>query len=134
MNKTIAKPKASPLSYIESVAWSLWDGFSDYGFFHADPWYVGAAANPNEEMAFDKARYEKATEVKRQAAHVACRRGLHFGAWSAQKQRGLCHPGRGLSLGGRPYPVRLQPITLSQPGEALHPFPQSHGMAACSPG
>ena len=71
MNKTIAKPKASPLSYIESVAWSLWDGFSDYGFFHADPWYVGAAANPNEEMAFDKARYEKATEVKRQAAHVA---------------------------------------------------------------
>ena len=69
--KTIAKPKASPLSYIESVAWSLWDGFSDYGFFHADPWYVGAAANPNEEMAFDKACYEKATEVKRQAAHVA---------------------------------------------------------------
>jgi hypothetical protein len=35
--KTIAKPKASPLSYIESVAWSLWDGFSDYGLFHADP-------------------------------------------------------------------------------------------------
>ena len=32
---------------------------------------MGAAANPNEEMAFDKARYEKATEVKRQAAHVA---------------------------------------------------------------
>jgi hypothetical protein len=32
---------------------------------------VGAAANPNEEMAFDKAKYEKATEVKRQAAHVA---------------------------------------------------------------
>jgi hypothetical protein len=69
--KTIAKPKASPLSYIESVAWSLWDGFSDYGFFHADPWYVGAAANPYEEMAFDKATYEEATKVKRQAAHVA---------------------------------------------------------------
>ena|ERR1039458_4487807 len=34
-------------------------------------------------------------------------------------------PRTGLSLGGRPYPVRLQPITLSQPGEALHPFPQS---------
>lgn len=69
--KTIAKPKASPLSYVESVAWSLWDGFSDYGFVHADPWHVGAAANPNEEMAFDKAGYEKATEVKMQAAHVA---------------------------------------------------------------
>ena len=69
--KTIAKPKGSPLSYIEAVAWSLWDGFSDYGFFHADPWYAGAAANPDEDMAFDKARYEQSTKVKKQAARVA---------------------------------------------------------------
>jgi multimeric flavodoxin WrbA len=69
--KTASRPDKPPLNYIELVAWSLKDGFADYGFFHADPWYVGAAADPNQELCLDKSHFEKHEEYREKAAKVA---------------------------------------------------------------
>jgi multimeric flavodoxin WrbA len=69
--KSAVKDKKPPLGYVEMVAWSLYDGYSDYGFFHADPWHCGAAANPDEEMALDKAFLNGRADYRDKADKVA---------------------------------------------------------------
>jgi len=49
--------------YATLVAYSLRKGQHDYGCLHADPWHVVAAANPHEEMQYDKAHYNKEPQL-----------------------------------------------------------------------
>jgi multimeric flavodoxin WrbA len=69
---TIVRNFHQPLSYIELVAHSLRDGNADYGFFH-DPhhWYVGAWADANEELCYDKRYFSNNPRFLKQARVVA---------------------------------------------------------------
>ena len=65
-------------SYVENVAWSLYQGFYDYGMRFADPWYASFVANPEEELSIDKKRlsedndsHKKAQQVVREAVKKA---------------------------------------------------------------
>lgn len=42
------------VQYGELVAWVLKDGMESYGYFHVDPYYAVAAADPDLEYMFDK--------------------------------------------------------------------------------
>ena len=70
--QTIVRKFHQTLSYIELVAHSLRDGNADYGFFH-DPqhWYVGAWADANEELCYDKRYFSNHPRFLRQARVVA---------------------------------------------------------------
>lgn len=57
-------------SYETLVAYALRSSYIDYGCFHADPWYVLAAANPHEDYQFDKAHYSKQKETQEQSKRV----------------------------------------------------------------
>jgi hypothetical protein len=70
--ETAARNFEQPLSYIELVAHTLRDGNADYGFFH-DPkcWYVGAWADPDEELCFDKRYFSSNPKFVKEAHAVA---------------------------------------------------------------
>jgi multimeric flavodoxin WrbA len=69
--ETVVKPFESKLSYIEAVAESLHVGQADYGFFHSEKnWYVGVAANPDEEMCYDKRNLNEQRDVHTEAEIV----------------------------------------------------------------
>jgi multimeric flavodoxin WrbA len=74
--ETAARNFKQPLSYIELVAHTLRDGNADYGFFH-DPhhWYVGAWADPDEELCFDK-RYFSSNPKFVEEAHVVAKAAI----------------------------------------------------------
>ncbi len=58
------------LSFIELVAHALRTACADFGFFHADPWYVGAWSKHNEEYAFDKRWFASHPEFRKKAGAV----------------------------------------------------------------
>jgi len=60
----------SPLNYGEGVAWSLLEGFRDFGFYHNDPWYVVGAANPDEDYSYDKEYYHNDVQLHSRAKEV----------------------------------------------------------------
>jgi len=74
--ETAARNFQEPLSYIELVAHSLRDGNADYGFFH-DPhhWYVGAWADPDEELCYDK-RYFSSNPKFVKKAHIVAKAAI----------------------------------------------------------
>jgi len=55
------------ISYVDFVARTLYDGFDDYMCFHPDPYYVGFAANPDEDYSYDKRRLSEAKGLHQEA-------------------------------------------------------------------
>lgn len=60
----------SQLSYEDLVVGSLKSSNGDYGFFHADPYYVLAAAEADEDYSYDKAHYDKQKGYHNQSKEV----------------------------------------------------------------
>jgi len=58
------------LSYVRMVRESLYRGFHDFGFYFADPWYASFAANPYEEMSYDKQRLNEDNQAHEKAKQV----------------------------------------------------------------
>lgn len=58
------------LTYTDLVVGALANQGTEYGWFHANPFYVMAAANPDVEMAYDKAEYDKKTKYHEEAKEV----------------------------------------------------------------
>jgi multimeric flavodoxin WrbA len=57
-------------TYAEMVSQALKSSWHDYGCLHPEKWYVLAAANPYEEMQYDKAHYNKQPELAVQAEEM----------------------------------------------------------------
>lgn len=58
------------MAYGDFVAHQLLDSQRDYGFHHADDWYVVGSANPDVDYSYDKQHYSEDTQLHQRAQAV----------------------------------------------------------------